>query len=68
MKHLLIDAKEEILRLRRENEVLRAKVETMEFFALVLNTKPAYQGVTMGEDVAWQLAKEITRIEEEAKT
>lgn len=68
MKHLLMQAKEEILQLRRQNEILSAKVETMELFALVLRTQPNYPGMTMGEDIAWQLAREIQRIEDEART
>jgi hypothetical protein len=68
VKHLLQQAKEEILQLRRQNEVLSAKVETMELFALVLRTQPSYTGMTMGEDIAWMLAREIQRIEDESRS
>jgi hypothetical protein len=65
MKNLLLQAKEEILQLRRQNELLSAKVETMELFALVLRTQPSYTGMTMGEDVAWKLDRQIRQMEEE---
>lgn len=38
MKELLNDARHEILNLRRENEILRAKQEMIDLFACVLNT------------------------------
>lgn len=62
MKDLLNDARHEILALRRDNEILRAKVEVMDLFALVLNTTPNYRSQGMSEDVAWKLQKEIDSI------
>jgi sulfate adenylyltransferase subunit 1 (EFTu-like GTPase family) len=59
MKDLLNDSRHEILALRRENEILRAKVEVMDLFALVLNTTPNYRSQGMAIDVAWRLQKEI---------
>lgn len=38
MKHLLNAAADEITILRRQNEILNAKVEVMELFACVLHT------------------------------
>lgn len=64
MKHLLIDAKAEIERLRRENEILHAKVSTMEMFATVLHTNPSYPPMGACVDVAWELGKKIAVIEE----
>lgn len=63
MKQLLMHAMEEIRRLRHDNEILRAKVEVMDLFALVLNTTPNRQRVGEGEDVAWFLQKEIQELE-----
>lgn len=63
IKNLLQRAQDEILMLRRSNEVLRAKVETMDLFALVLRTEPNYPQTGMSEDVAWLLGKEIIDIE-----
>lgn len=62
IKNLLLHAQHEILDLRRRNEVLQAKVDTMDLFALVLRTQPAYQSVGMGEDVAWLIDKEVQEI------
>lgn len=67
MRHLLNDAKHEIVSLRRENEILRAKCEVMDLFACVLHATPADRSQGMSSDVAWALEKEITRIEEQEK-
>lgn len=65
MKTLLVEAKHEILNLRRENEILRAKVEVMELFACVLQTQPARNSQGGSPDVAWGLQKQIDAIEVE---
>jgi hypothetical protein len=57
IKSILLRASAEIKQLRRDNEILRAKVEVMDFFALVLNTKPAYPSIGMSEDIAWECEK-----------
>jgi hypothetical protein len=67
MKNLLSEARHEIMELRHENEILRAKVETMELFACVLHTQPASQSRGMAPDVAWALQKEIDKIVEQEK-
>lgn len=61
---LLIDAQQEILALRRRNELLEAKVSTMELFGLALKTLPASQSRVETVDIAWKLARAI---EEAAK-
>lgn len=63
MKNLLLNAKREIEGLRRDNEILRAKVETMDLFALVLRTEPKYWTQGAGHDVAWELGEEVKKIE-----
>ena len=63
MKHLLQDARSEILQLRRENELLRAKQEMVDLFATVLYSKPYAPSQGMGEDVAWKLERAITEID-----
>jgi len=63
MKNLLINAKTEIEALRRQNEILRAKVDTMDLFALVLRTAPFSQSQGYGEDVAWLLQRQIDALE-----
>jgi hypothetical protein len=63
MKNLLLNAKQEIEYLRRDNEVLRAKVETMDLFALVLRTEPKFRMQGGSPDVAWELGEHIKKIE-----
>lgn len=67
MKHLLQDAKQEIESLRRRNEILSAKVEVMDLFATVLHTTPNYGNQAMSVDVAWELGKQIAKLDEEDK-
>ncbi len=62
MKHLLISAKSEIEQLRRQNEILNAKVEVMDLFACVLHTQPARHSIGQCEDVAWKLQQEIDKL------
>jgi hypothetical protein len=63
MKHILLAAKAEIEMLRRRNEVLEAKVSTMELFATVLHTMPYHPSRPEGVDVAWELSKAVEQIE-----
>ena len=63
MIELLNKARDEILVLRHQNEILRAKVEVMELFACVLHTAPAVrrdEGQAL--DVVWQLQTQIDLI------
>lgn len=68
MKQLLISAEQEIVSLRRSNEILRAKVDTMDLFALVLKTTPNHPSYGAGEDVAWSLRSAINDIELKEKS
>ena len=68
MKNLLTKAREEILSLRRTNEVLAAKVEMIDLFACVLHTQPAVHNQGMAEDVAWELQEKIDEITRFEKT
>ena len=60
MEHLLIDAKQEIVALRRRNEILEAQLGVVEVFAAALGLKRNEQG--MGEDVAWKLQRKIDEL------
>ena len=66
-KQLLNEARAEIQGLRRSNEILTAKVEVMDAFMCVLHTRPAEQTRGATPDVAWELTKRITEIEEEIR-
>jgi hypothetical protein len=58
-KDLLQRAIYEIQDLRRRNEVLSAKVEMIDLFSLVLNTKPNYPSQAASEDIAWAMQRRV---------
>ena len=60
MKNLLLEAKHEIESLRRQNELLRAKVEVVEVFAVALLGPRHPTGVAL--DVAWSLQRKIDEL------
>ncbi len=64
MKILLIEARSEIIVLRRQNELLTAKVSMIELFELVLRTRPAIPQHGEGEDVAWKLQRKIEDLDD----
>ena len=67
MKELLQEAREEIVSLRRRNEILGAKVEMIDLFACVLHTRPEFPSRGMAEDVAWKLQVEIDALNQPDK-
>jgi hypothetical protein len=58
--HILSEAIAEIKNLRRENEILAAKVEVMNLFKDALAHPPLMQSQAMGVDPLWQLEKLLT--------
>ena len=60
LESLLNSTRYEIMQLRRDNEILRAKVETMDLFALIL--KPRYGSQGASPDIAWALQKKIDEL------
>ena len=68
MKHLLMQAKNEIIELRRSNEVLRAQVSVVEAFSAALFGPPRQCGASV--DVAWSLQRKIDELieAEDSKT
>jgi hypothetical protein len=58
-KHLFIAARMEILQLRRTNEVLQAKVDTMDTLTAFLFARVQERSQGMTVDVAWELQREI---------
>jgi hypothetical protein len=67
IKNILIGAKTEIQQLRRANEILGAKVEMIELFAMVLHTQPAQPGGTMTPDIVHRIHKELDKQLDEKK-
>lgn len=61
-------AAEEIRQLRRDNEILGAKVEVMELFGLVFRTQPNYGGRVMSEDVVWKIERTLEAFENDRAT
>ena len=62
LAQLLNDARHEIISLRRDNEILHAKIDVMELFACVLHTKPASRQAGAAIDVAWLLQKKLDEL------
>ena len=62
VKHLLQQAAQEIESLRRQNELLQAKVEVVNIFGVALLGPRPQSG--MSPDVVWALRKEIQRLED----
>ncbi len=54
-KQLMLRAADEIDDLRRRNEIMNAKLEMVDLFALVLNTRPNYPSMGATEDLAISL-------------
>lgn len=63
MKALLIQARSEILSLRRRNELLAAQVAVVEVFSVALGLRPEPGGMT--PDIAWELQCRIDQMDKE---
>lgn len=63
MKHILMQAKQEIVDLRRRNEILSAQMAIVDVFAAALGLRR--ESGAMGIDVAWELQREIDTITEQ---
>ena len=61
MKQLLFEAKHEILSLRRQNEILRAKVEVVEVFSAALLGPRTPQVESL--DIAWSIQRKIEELD-----
>lgn len=61
----LNNAIEEITQLRRQNEILSAKVEMIELFRTVLMTRPHQVSVGAGEDVVFKLRRLADELRDE---
>jgi hypothetical protein len=62
LQDALLIAKFEIESLRRRNEILDAKVQTMELCGALLRAQVPHGGGLVGIDVIWQLQKELDKL------
>lgn len=68
IKNIMADARVEIMALRRRNDILSAKVDTMELLASINRPMRAESTSAMSVDVVWQLDNAVTAINQrEAK-
>jgi hypothetical protein len=65
MKHILMQAKQEIVDLRRRNEILSAQMAIVDVFAAALGLHR--EGGVMHPDVAWELQNEIEKLDSQEK-
>jgi len=63
IRHILNEARHEIIALRRRNEILGAKVEVFESMMCLLHTRPAEHNQPMSPDIAWQIEKAVEAID-----
>jgi len=61
LKQVMNSARCEILELRHRNEILAAKADTLEIFAVAFRMRDGQQG--MCPDVAWELQRTIDSLE-----
>ena len=66
LENLLLQAQAEIRSLRRANEVLGAKVETMDKMHAMLMAKPQLLVQGMSEDIAWSIQEMLDKLKQEA--
>lgn len=66
MKNLLMEAKNEIISLRRRNEILEAQMGIVEVFAAALGLKPGQPGAS--PDVVWALQRKIDELNQPKPT
>lgn len=67
-KNMMETAVHEIRSLRRQNEILSAKVEVFDSIMQVLHTSPATRSQGMSPDIAWQMEKHLLAQREEPVT
>ena len=63
MKHLLMEAKNEIVSLRRQNELLAAQVRVVNIFEAALFGPRPQQG--MSPDVVWAIEKKLVELDKQ---
>lgn len=54
---LLREANFEIKQLRKENDIMRARLDMFDSVMMLLHSTPAHKSVGMAEDVTWKIEK-----------
>lgn len=60
---LLLRSKDEIVDLRRRNEVLQAQVDVMNIFDRAIRAQFSQGSISYGEDLAWRIENRLREIE-----
>ena len=58
-QQMLQEAANEIKSLRRQNELMAARLEVFDKCMMLLHTSPAYQSQRMSPDLVWQIEKHL---------
>jgi hypothetical protein len=62
-QQMLQEAASEIRNLRRQNELMAAKLDMFDKCMLLLHTPPTYPSQGMSPDLVWQIDKYLANIE-----
>ena len=62
MRELLFQAKEEIVCLRRNNEIMRAQLAIVDVFAAACGLKSDSQAMS-SIDIVWKIEKELAKVD-----
>lgn len=57
---LLQQAAEELRQLRKQNEIMSARLEMFDKCMLLLHTPPSYQNQGMSPDLVWEIEKHLS--------
>lgn len=62
-QNMLQRALGEIQQLRRQNELMSARLGMYDQMMLLFTSQPAYQGMAVSPDIAWEIQRHLEHIE-----